>query len=124
MICIIKAEGCWGHFKPKKSHSRVCYNPACQKKNRLNITLKWNKAHPEKFAKNEKAVKDNNKSFRKEIEICERVYRPCIGVKCLGRKKFWSINGRRICDECRDAIKDMDCSYSYGTGRSTKSRSV
>lgn len=37
----------------------------------------------------------------------KKVYRPCLGVYCLGEQMFWSYGGARLCARCSEAIKGV-----------------
>jgi hypothetical protein len=38
----------------------------------------------------------------------KKVYRYCIGINCLGEKKFWSYGGARLCEHCKASISGVN----------------
>lgn len=69
-------------------------------------------------------VSEKNTSYRNPFKVT-RVFRTCLGVKCLGEKCFWSINGARICKSCLNIIKNLDNGYGdILVIKSRRSRSV
>lgn len=90
--CIIKAEGCFVYFSPRAYNIKSCGNPECLKQHRVLL--------------GKRATKLDNKSYKKPSP--SKVYRYCLGVNCLGERKFWSLNGARLCENCRISIKGFN----------------